>query len=1226
VHLKRYDDAIDCCDKAIELDSKYFAAWSTKGGALHQLGHFEKALECLDKAIELNAEFEQSWYVRGLLLCESKRLEDAITCFERVIQLAPENVSAWCEKGKALARLQRFEEALECFERVVELEPDNPSQWYMCGFVLNNRNSPAKAIKCFEEAIERKPDFSRAWCGKGDALRQLGRFKEGLSCFVKATELDPNDFNSWLGRSIVLHELERSEEAIDCLDKAIELEPDNSHTWRMKGLFLCDVYRYTDAIECFEKTVHLDPENHEAWADCGAHLLRLDRAEEALTCYTKAAELVVDSPKYWLGQAAAFVALDRLDEALECSRKAVELQPENCELWLTKASLLLMLKRHLAALDCLNEATILHPKDPTLWYWKGITLWWLQKNSEALGCFGRAAKLQPEDYRIWHAWGKLLYSMGKYPEALECLDQAVKLEPNIFLSWLIRGEVLANMKKSDEAVASFEKAVELKPDNFLPLLCRGMLLEERDDFQEALEHLDRWLTRMPDNPYVWLHRGIALFHLGRAEESLVCFDKVLDLDFIIPGFWCYRGMAQGMLRRHDEALESFSKGCHLSPDNYQPWFLSGTGYLLAMDYRSAMSDFKRASRAASKKAMREERELCEGAFYWASAMDCYMENNYDKAKTHLSKALECFARSDSEPLGRLMEFLIQNIELDDDIRTLAYPNSIESLRTDVKQLYRRARNLCEAHGIRFTEKLSRDPFLAKSLILKLFLQALDENVVDENLINQIRETLERFPSSEWITILDDITALLREIIVCKTISRNEERILRLARKLELAHREVTGEGLKAASRDLNLLRRDSFQAELRDSLGRIDASVGRLLETKEAKGPGQIKITFKTASVTVEGMSKPLQRWNVLRLAAYVILRKKENVHWLWAYIILPRFEPHSERAEWQFRNYMSTAKGILKEYGIHIATYTEGVDGFASFQNIDKNVDSNINDVMRVYELAQSEYASNVSQGIKTLSKITEDRANNWYIFTAVYMKLAEWIREENFEGISNDLIDNCTSFLRWYCRKLEIGLERIDGYCKKSPLSKRAREELKDIQRELRDANSLRAALIKKRKLPEEEQAYEKLTKDLRLFQKWYWMLVEESMEKDVYDRKEMTVRKKAEINNDYMLAKMIVSGVERLCERCTTVHDIIVKGFDVLDNLLDQPRGRRSKYTSVEIKGMREGVYWKLGEVIGEIKSFDMFDQTTGGKYVALETYLCSHLRKKLERDSNDIINRA
>jgi len=52
-NLGKYEEAIVCCDKAIEIDPDNVAAYHNKGIDLDSLGKYEEAIVCCDKAIEI---------------------------------------------------------------------------------------------------------------------------------------------------------------------------------------------------------------------------------------------------------------------------------------------------------------------------------------------------------------------------------------------------------------------------------------------------------------------------------------------------------------------------------------------------------------------------------------------------------------------------------------------------------------------------------------------------------------------------------------------------------------------------------------------------------------------------------------------------------------------------------------------------------------------------------------------------------------------------------------------------------------------------------------------------------------------------------------------------------------------------------------------------------------------------------------------------------------------
>ena len=75
--LERYDEALECLDKAIESDSNYARAWANRGDVLESLKRYEEALVSYDKAIELDEDDPWHWAKRGYLLNNLKHYEEA---------------------------------------------------------------------------------------------------------------------------------------------------------------------------------------------------------------------------------------------------------------------------------------------------------------------------------------------------------------------------------------------------------------------------------------------------------------------------------------------------------------------------------------------------------------------------------------------------------------------------------------------------------------------------------------------------------------------------------------------------------------------------------------------------------------------------------------------------------------------------------------------------------------------------------------------------------------------------------------------------------------------------------------------------------------------------------------------------------------------------------------------------------------------------------------------
>ena len=166
-NLGRPEEAILCCDKALEVDPRQAATWNNKGASLHSLGRHEEADHCFDKALELDPRF----------------------------------IGAWANKGASLHSFGRYEEAVPCFDKALELDPRYALAWNNKGDNLNSLDRCEEAILCFDKALELDPRYAAAWTNKGNSLHSLGREEEAILCYDQALELDPRDAAAKSGSS-----------------------------------------------------------------------------------------------------------------------------------------------------------------------------------------------------------------------------------------------------------------------------------------------------------------------------------------------------------------------------------------------------------------------------------------------------------------------------------------------------------------------------------------------------------------------------------------------------------------------------------------------------------------------------------------------------------------------------------------------------------------------------------------------------------------------------------------------------------------------------------------------------------------------------------------------------------------------------------------------------------------------------------------------------------------
>ncbi|MEG4056540.1 MULTISPECIES: tetratricopeptide repeat protein [unclassified Microcoleus] len=354
--LERYDEALECLDKAIESDSNYARAWANRGDVLESLKRYEEALESFDRAIKLDEDDPWHWAKRGYLLNNLKHYEEALESFDRAIELDEDDPWDWASRGDVLDNLKRYEEALESYDRAIELDANYQWAWRMRGDVLNNLERYEEALVSYDWALELDENDPWAWTNRGDVLNNLERYEEALVSYDRAIELDANYQLVWFLRGLLLNDLERYEEALVSYDRAIKLDANNKFAWRWRSYLLNNLKRYEEALVSYDRTIELDPNDKWDWVQRGHVLDDLKRYEEALVSYDRAIELDSNYEWAWFSRGWTLDNLGRYEEALISCDKVIELGSQHSSVFFNRAIAILGLNRWDEGIAALDDA------------------------------------------------------------------------------------------------------------------------------------------------------------------------------------------------------------------------------------------------------------------------------------------------------------------------------------------------------------------------------------------------------------------------------------------------------------------------------------------------------------------------------------------------------------------------------------------------------------------------------------------------------------------------------------------------------------------------------------------------------------------------------------------------------------------------------------------------------------------------------------------------------
>jgi tetratricopeptide (TPR) repeat protein len=484
-----------------------------KGISLGRLGRYEEAIACFDKALEINPNFAMAWSEKGVCLNNLAKHDQAIECYNKSLEINPNELKPWFCKGVSLAILGKKEQAIACFDKALEINPNYAMAWSEKGLSLRYLDRKKEAIECYNKALEINPNYAKVWSDKGAILADLGKYEEAIECFDKALEEKPNDLGSLYRIGICFSKLQRYKDSIQFFDKCLDINRNDTSAlyfalyW--KGVSLASIGNHKEAIECFDKALMIDQNSVE--------VLR-----------TKALSLT---------------SIGNNKDAIESLNKALKKNPNDIESLYGKGVCLGILGNHKEAIECFDQAIRIDQNSSKVWKAKASSFGYLGNNKEASECFDQAIRIDPNDVGAWYGKGMALDYLGEYNESIKCYDRALQIDPNNEKARIAKARWILGKVNHYYDKSYFETAREwanmgyefCKPDikvgmaTFLNQI--GKSYEEQGDIYKAKDYYIEARELCPNTDPIWNHILINLgslfgFKLGRLKDASAYFNQI----------------------------------------------------------------------------------------------------------------------------------------------------------------------------------------------------------------------------------------------------------------------------------------------------------------------------------------------------------------------------------------------------------------------------------------------------------------------------------------------------------------------------------------------------------------------------------------------------------------------------------------------------------------------------------------------------------------------------
>ncbi len=149
----KFRDAVRYYDRALRKTSANFRALHNKGLALFALNKFDQSIECYDKALALQPDAVSVKLKKAVSLNCKRDFEQAKQLLDDVLSRDGMNVQALNARALAEFHLGLDEEGMEDLRQAIAIDPDYTMAWNNLGSFYLGLGELDEAIACFDRTL-----------------------------------------------------------------------------------------------------------------------------------------------------------------------------------------------------------------------------------------------------------------------------------------------------------------------------------------------------------------------------------------------------------------------------------------------------------------------------------------------------------------------------------------------------------------------------------------------------------------------------------------------------------------------------------------------------------------------------------------------------------------------------------------------------------------------------------------------------------------------------------------------------------------------------------------------------------------------------------------------------------------------------------------------------------------------------------------------------------------
>jgi tetratricopeptide (TPR) repeat protein len=275
IQSQSWQNALDNCNQAVELNPRSVDAHYMRGSALRELGRTDEAMEAFRKVLELDPMHQDALLSAGIEASKLGQPDVSQRYFQQYLELNPGNEEVRVSVATRLANEGDPAGALKLVEEVA-MQPDASQTLleYAGHFAINAAlaaqqaagpaNDSQEAAQRYFRAAARHYEAALAKAETPDkqvlqrlmiAYSSVGETDKALQIGQRATTAAADDASIWFDYARVLRDAKQVDEALAALDRVTQLDASFANVDRTRALMLMDAGRVQEAVTAIKASI-----------------------------------------------------------------------------------------------------------------------------------------------------------------------------------------------------------------------------------------------------------------------------------------------------------------------------------------------------------------------------------------------------------------------------------------------------------------------------------------------------------------------------------------------------------------------------------------------------------------------------------------------------------------------------------------------------------------------------------------------------------------------------------------------------------------------------------------------------------------------------------------------------------------------------------------------------------------------------------------------------------